>query len=341
MNINIECEISLSKKLRAILKDGGGTLTLTASSLSNGLGSALLVLSNDDLDINSVKQSLRNETSIQLTPTHFEIDRPTGHSHANIFSSSQSESKPMNRTVIDRLAATKAPEKGRQAHSIKIKEEIETPEVFQEYKEPEFQKWVSNFQELMMAVKAASGKESEIDVESIQNPRQKALAMEMKEQAEAIDMPAYIVNDVCQSITLNDMNISLKLNSPFNLNNISAKRIADSSDLKAMINQGLLKFISPEQAVTYISKTNEVYSDTLAVGGVDELLGGEGMEVESDYIETEFYGDKPSLNNQNKLAGLINLTGGVFETPLSGLPNKNIPSKSSSNSQGIKTIARK
>ena len=95
-----------------------------------------------------------------------------------------------------------------------------------------------------------------------------AIRREEKEKAEAIDIPAYIVNDKYAVLTINDLGISLYLNMPYDLSNISARRIAASNELKGLLKSGIVKFISPTQKEEYIEK--------ISLGGV---VKGEGLQV--------------------------------------------------------------
>ncbi|MFA7219256.1 MAG: hypothetical protein WC119_01970 [Synergistaceae bacterium] len=350
MDISIKCRVSLSKKLRSILGDSEGRVVLVADPVRNGVGEASLIISGDNLDINGVRQSLEKETSIQFTPLSFENNVPSESTVSNIFSSGGNV-RQGPRTVVDRLAATVPPEKGEVAHAIKSAEEITTPPEFKEYQDPKFKSFVYSIEELMMAVKAAQGKESEIDLNAIENPRQRAIAMEMKEQAEAIDIPAYVVNDTCGSVRLNDIDLSLDLNIPVNLSNISAKRVGSSADLKAMLRQKIVKFIKPDEVESYRQKAIhgtqsmglETYSTRdeaeNAIGSTEKIPKAESM-----YVGVE--DDSPS--EQEQLAGLINLTpmgesnGARTSFHGGGQPRarKTIGSGSQINPKGIKTISK-
>ena len=354
--LDIECEISLSKKLRAIIGNQGSIgMVIIANDVKDGKGRAIIKMesgpSDDGFDINILRQSIGKETSIQFTPISIRDEDVPTESITNLFSTAAQPVGP--RTAVDRLAATEAPDKNQVAHAIKRQEEIETPEVFPEYKEPEFQAFVSNFQELMMAVKAAQGKESEIDLDSIEDPRQRALAAEMKEQAEAIDIPAYIVNDTCSSVTLNDIDLSLGLNMPFNLANISAKRLASSGDLKSMLRSNHIKFINPNDVDSYRQMASagvdkpglETYSTR---GEAEDAIGQDDHIPQAEQVDIPVDDTTPS--EQEQLAGLINLTpmsdegaNGVRTTfhGVTAPRTKNvIGNTSTANPQGIKTISK-
>jgi hypothetical protein len=77
----------------------------------------------------------------------------------------------------------------------------------------------------------------------------------MKEKEEAIDIPAWIVNDKVGEVSVNDLKISLKLNSPYDLSNISARRIAMSKDLKSLLRDRYVRFISPTEKDRFVLKT--------------------------------------------------------------------------------------
>jgi hypothetical protein len=87
-----------------------------------------------------------------------------------------------------------------------------------------------------------------------------AVAMEQKEKEEAIDIPAYVVQESCRSLTINDLNISLTLNVPYDLSNISAHRIASSIELKKLIKNGTVKFVRPEELEDYVDRAEEAFS---------------------------------------------------------------------------------
>jgi hypothetical protein len=108
----------------------------------------------------------------------------------------------------------------------------------------------------MNAVQKAKSKKpsQEVDLSTAETDRERAVLMEMKEKSEAIDETAFIVNDKAGNITINDLDISLPLNMPYDLSNISAKRLAISRDLKSLIGQGLIRFVSPEEKLSYVDK---------------------------------------------------------------------------------------
>lgn len=350
MDITITCNVSLSKKLRSIMGDGEGRVVFVMDSIIQGAGEGSLLISGENLNSNAAQQILEKETSIQFTPMAVKNEIPSVHSVSNIFSSGDIQ-KGGVRTAVDKIAATTPPEKGEASHSIKGAEEIEVPEPFPEYKNPQFRSFVSSFEELMMAVKAAQGKESEIDVDSIENPREKAVAIEAKEKAEAIDMAAYVVNDTCKSVTINDLDISLGLNIPFDLSNISAKRVAASGDLKAMIRANVIKFIKPEEVVKYMKKTQseEIEKYGLeAYGSAEEAERAIGQIPEAEQIDIKVNDSSP--NEQEQLSGLVNLTGspsssnGITITSHGegSYSQKRMDNNISSvNPQALKTIARK
>jgi hypothetical protein len=310
MDINLECNVSLSKKLRSILRDSEGRIVLIVDPVYNGNGQGNLLISGENLDLNSARQGLGKETSIQFTPVLIKDEVPLDKPVANLFSDG-GLTQQGHRTAIDRVAATVPPEKNEVAHAITRAEEVITPKAFSETQNTDYQKFVSNFEELMMAIKAAQGKESEINPDSIKDHRQRAIAIEMKEKAEAIDMPAYIVNDSYSSVTLNDINLNLGLNIPFNLSNISAKRLATSGDLKAMLRANMIKFISPDEVNEYRSlAAGEVHEHGLEVystkGEAESALGVHTHVPQAEQMDIPMDDDGPS--EQQQLAGLINLT---------------------------------
>jgi hypothetical protein len=353
MDITLECNVSLSKKLRSVIGESEGRVVLVIDPVRDGKGSGSLLISGDSLNTNAVQQALLKETNIQFTPVAIKDNVPQGVAVSNLFSTGDLTSRGA-RTPVDRVAATTPPSKGEVSHAIQREAEVSIPEAFPEYKDKDFTSFVTSFEELMMAVKAAQGKEAEIDPDSIENPRQRAIAIEMKEQAEAIDIPAYVVNDSCSSVTLNDIDLSLNLNMPINLANISAKRIGSSGDLKSMLRSGVIKFIDPNEVDEYRVKAE---SGVDKYGGLEtysrdeafDAMAGSGPDrfPEAEQVDIPVNDTAPS--EQEQLAGLIDLSGGEdvgigvrtsFHGSGANRSKKTIGNSSETNEQGLKTISR-
>jgi hypothetical protein len=256
MDIRFDCDFSLSKKLRAVIESNDARAVIIIDKIENGIGKGTLLLSGDKLNLHNADKLNRTETSVQFTPNNIVDEIPPEHTVQNIFSTEdlKTTSRP---NYIDKLAVRHAPEKEEVPYAVKSKSEIVTPKEFKEYNNPNFRQFVSNVQELMEEVSIAKDKTSNIDLDSITNPREKAVAIEMKEREEAIKIPAYIVNDSCAFIRINDMDISLGLNMPFDLSKISAKRIYASNDLKHVLDKKMVKIISQDQIQSYLSKISQ------------------------------------------------------------------------------------
>ena len=240
MNISINCKLSLSKKIRALLGKEA-SLTLVSQDIADGKGTAILTLSSDN--IGDFKPEEMGETSIMLMPVEIAEESPNVSSpvHATIFSTIPRGSQ--EEPIVQKIAVVKAPEKGQEARAIKKQAEI--PKAFAEVKETAYKKYVKNMEELMAVVNVAKNKISDIDPDMASNEREKLILQVEKEKAEAIDTPAWIVNDQVGMLTLNDLGVSLPLNIPFDLSSISAKKVATSRDLKMLIRDNYVRFISP------------------------------------------------------------------------------------------------
>ena len=358
MDIKVECRVSLSKKLRSIIGDNDGGVVLVVDKLNNGNGTGHLTIHGEFLNIDSAQQILGQETNIQFTP--YSISEETTYNTepvSNLFSSGDISQRG-KRTPVDKIAATTPPGRKEVAHAIKKREEIITPDEFIETEDPDYNRFVSSLEDLMIAVKAAQGKESDIDIESITDPRKRALAIEMKEQSESIDIPAYIVNDTCSSVTLNDIDLSLNLNMPVNLSNISAKRLAQSGDLKSMVRSNVLKFISPDEVGNYRSKAIKGVEQhglgTYSRNEAENAIFVEGSKSSDNVFpdaEIMHIEDDPNdISEQEQLAGLINLSGngssnddGVrtsYHGSGNGIPRRRVGGTPITNSKGIKTISK-
>ena len=270
MNTSINCKISLSKKLRAWLGKEG-SITLTTSGLVDGKGVGVLSLVSD----NDITVELdTTETSIQLTPMEMTDEVPTNAttSHANLFSSVEGGKQKAISKVVSKIAATQAPEKGKEGTA--IKETVETPQAFESLKDPECKNWISNMQEFVTAINAARGKKSDVDVTIARNKLEEAALQEQRDKDEAIDTPAWVVNNKGGILIINDLGITLLPNAPMDLSNFSAKRIAASRDLRELLKSGYLEFISPEERDQYIME-----------GMPEETVGS--LEVFSNHEEAE------------------------------------------------------
>jgi hypothetical protein len=268
MDININCQISLSKKLRALIGDNKTAITLISQNLNEGKGVARLMVSLEEINKQEIQDLLNKETSIIIMPIELVEDSVVNtEAVTNIFSSTadlSKDSRYKKRDAISRLAATTPPSKNKSAANLiktaeEQEQEISTPfsELAPIIKKTQVSqqplRHISSLEQLMKAIYAAENKSYNVDVDNITNPIKKALAMEAKEKAEAIDYPAYIV--ACKgNLVINDLNLSLLLNAPFNLANISAKRIANSKQLQALLRDGFLKFIAPEEVDDYLEK---------------------------------------------------------------------------------------
>ena len=357
MNVTINCNISLSKKLRSLFKDGETKVTLVCDGISDGRGSARLVIMSEDTIIIPT-DFVGKETSIMLTPVETEISQNNEEiSVGNIFSGQGNNN---DEGFAGRLAVTNVPMDNKKiSTAIKSKQQIEReiPKQFEVTKNPAFKKFVSTVEELLTEARRASeSKNSNIDLDSITDKRQKAISFELKEKAEAMDKTAFIVNDKCASLAINDLGINLMLNIPYDLSNISAKRILLSRELLSAIKQGYVRIITPNEVGGFHKKIKEIESYGLKTyGKVEEaekaieerLEGGDvndtGMTMELD--PNDF--DKPSEQEilasqvgQPVFSGTTTLSGGIRKTMHGNTQSINNKPSMSSN-PNLKPIRKK
>ena len=176
--------------------------------------------------------------------------------------------------------------------------------------------FVINLQELIEEVDKAKSKVVDIDVNAIADPRKRAVEQERKEQMESIEKSAYVVNDKAGVLTINDLDITLALNSPYDLSNISAKRIAGSSELKSLLKAGYIKFIDPKEIDGYVKKAEEGHTTY----GYEVFDNHE--QAEAHMTQTEAGGinlDTPSTLHSQPTAGNGNnsmeITSADMDTP--------------------------
>jgi hypothetical protein len=260
--ITIKCQISLSKKLRALIGNNTTTLTLITGELVDGKGEGNIILAAlEEATQKSVDDLINNETSIMLIPESMSDSIPKGVSAVtSIFAPEEDTADIEEQHPVRKMASFSAPETRKEVkYAIKSKQKIEeeTPEVFESTQEPSFKKFVSNLDQLLEAIQLSEHKVSDIDIDAIKDPRKRAVAMEAKEKAEAIDYPAFIVNDKYADLTINDLGIHLVLNMPYNLENVSAKRLAASKEIKALFRQNMIKFIHPDDVQGYLDRAKE------------------------------------------------------------------------------------
>jgi len=299
--------VSLSKKLRDVLGKGGGTIVLTTYDLENGKGLGTLSLSSEaGTQYSEIPEILLGETSIQITPVEIADETPSNSSpvHAAIFSTIPKKGE--NAPVIDKLAAVHPPEKGEEAHAVVAKEDVTTPDLFAQGDNKACKTWIGNMEELIRAISDAKGKSSDIDPDMAHNDRERALLLELKERDEAIDKPAWIVNTGGGTLIINDLDITLPIASPYDLSNISARRIIMSRDLKELIKGGYVKFLSPEEKDKFILGTDQA---TLSVG-LDVFDSPEQAEAHMASSVSQ----NPIIDDKNA----IDITASDLENPTEG-----------------------
>lgn len=253
MNISINCKLSLSKKLRAILGKEA-TLTLVSQDIVDGKGTAIISLDSEDIS-DQINISEIGETSIMLTPVEMADESPNNESlaHSSIFSTIPQ--KHQAEKLIEKIAVVNPPEKGQESRA--IKKEVEVPKEFSQLKTKECSSWIRNMEDLVVALNKAKNKKSTIDVNSARNERERLVLQEAKEREEAIDESAWIINDKVGNLSINDLDVSLQLNSPYNLSNLSSRKLLNSKDLMALSREGYIKFISPEEKDRIIMESDD------------------------------------------------------------------------------------
>lgn len=315
MDITIDCKISLSKKLRKAI-EGTGQIVLSVDNVTGGVGEGRLYIKDERESTETIMVDdptlFEGETAIQITPLKFSEDIPSGPAVTSIFTNNAESipEPPQSKSI----AVLQAPEP--EAVSTALQPEPEVPQAFQEMKDPECLEYVRNTSELLDAINQAKIKKAEpVDLSTCTTEREKLIALEQMERSEAIEVPAFIVNDSLGMMTINDIGVDLKMNVPFNLANISAKKLSMSTQLRAMIKAGYVKFISPQQADEIL---NEYSSDTPAglelevFGSAEEAANAMGTDrsrtpLIDDYNSVEISED--DLDAPTDVEEIINLTG--------------------------------
>jgi len=264
-SISLNCKLSLSKKIRAIFpykhndQESSISLVITAPLIVDGKGLCKLSISSEHFEEYPPDiLNLIGETSLQIEPFEILTETPDNSTATQGAIFITIPRKGVREAVVDKIAAVHAPEKEDVPHAVVPKESIKTPNGFSELDQPECEEWISNMEEFIEAINASKNKKSEIDVDNASSDRERAVLEEQKEREEGLDTPAWIVNDKVASLMINDLDLSLKLNAPLDLSNISAKKISYSRDLKEALKYGMVKFLSPREIRLYAEKSLDV-----------------------------------------------------------------------------------
>lgn len=235
-----------------------------------------------------------------------------GEAVGSLFSSNEIPERGINKMV-----ATEPPNNRAERRAI-VSQDVEAPQAFKELNNPKVKKFVKDSNDFYEAILISKSKKSSIDIESITNPRMRAVAEEQKAMDESIGMPSYIINEKYASLQLNDLGISLPLNSPIDLSRFSAKRLYDSNDLKSIINSKMIRFISPDEAAAIIeSNANPNSKDEPKVfNNHREAQRAMEDDEEDDPNEIDLENNLEGASEQEQMAGLINLTP---QSPKSGV----------------------
>jgi hypothetical protein len=346
MDINIKCNISLSKKLRALIGNNETTLTLVAGQLKDGKGIANIMMTLEDVNNNELNELMNKETSIMFTPIEVSESVPNGDSVTNIFSSSANiEHLPPQ--FAKKIGAIKPPQRQSETqYAIKSKVQIENeiPKTFEDVRRPEIKQYIMDLNGLNESIGRSIHKVYNVDIDSITDPRRKALAIEEREKAESIDQSVFVVNEKCKCLSLNDLGINLELNMPYNLSQISAKRLAASKDLKIMLGNGMIKFVHPESVNDYVEKVVreqesfglEVYSGRKAAS---KALAEDGMDADVDSNSDFGIEDLDGPTEQEALyASTVGRNRGGFTQPPQSSSNNGVRMSSHGNASGMKTV---
>jgi hypothetical protein len=168
------------------------------------------------------------------------------------------------RTAVDRLAAQQPPDHGQNNRAYYTHEEQVVPQQFSQTQNPSFIDYIKNYEELITAVNESKDKVSNINIDPITDMdsmgvrRQKAILQEQKDMQESIGRDAYVVNERCASLTINDIGLDLPLRMPKNLGNLSAKTLASSRQLWDLFRKDYIRLISPKEADNFLKNAGNM-----------------------------------------------------------------------------------
>ena len=344
--MKIKCELNGNKTLAnmltnskklVIIIEGVDTFDITSNYAPNKFDATLMV---DGFPIEPTSELLgKIELYSDIGENVSNIDNQSDFTRpvSSLFSSSNNQ-KTTERTPVDRIAATIPPEnKDEVAHAFKTQQEVNEKPPLPELKNPEVRKFIADANSFFDAVNASRNKKSDIDIDSIQDPRKKAAMMEKMNMDESIGMPAFVVNEKYAFLTVNDLDVNLMLNNPTDLAKIPARKLYASNDLKTLLAKKMIRFVSPEEAAAIFSKQTETEEYGLKVfdnhskakanmksdSDDDEDGGGDGIiELDDNNINgpTEEEQIHKTINSPNKTQ---TLSGGIKKIIHGNKPSAN------------------
>jgi len=413
MQVALKCKISLSKKMRNVLQNGG-SIVLTSDSISSGKGEGVLVLTDNGNTELNVSDLMSKETSIMITPVEVsngdsrvsniyadqnnqqpsvsniytdqnnqpQNNQPSSRGVTNVFSDRKGSNQ--SRSPIDRMAATSPPEHGQNNRAYYTQDELTVPKQFEQTQDANFISYIKDYQELINAIKVSKEKQSDVNVEPIYDDdpmhvvRQKALLLEKKDMQESIGCDAYVVNEMCASLTVSDIDLDLPLNMPKNLGNMSARKLASSRQLWELFRKDFIRLVSPNEAdhlLKNAGKMNQTYvpqldiydssyeagDDIYASSHGSSMAEAEVIDLDSAYNRSSVSeemsnfrtarGSAPSGGGAQSLSGgtrrTVHGSGGMDEPSLHEMyagedwqvQKKQVGQESRRNSSGVKTVA--
>jgi len=300
MNISVKCNVSLSDKLKKLLTDGKISLILGEVKDGKGIGTLNI---DCDSEINEDDLLSLGETFVILTPTetsdYYGSDNSNKNGVSGLFLDS---TRPGKKSPVIKKIAAIDPEV-EPSEAFVEKENVKIPEPFKQLKNPKCVEYIRNFDELMSELNKAKTKQSIIDPSSAQTDRERAVLIEQKEREEALDIPAYIVNDKVGALSVGDLGIALPLNIPFDLSRISARRVAASKDLIGLMRSGYVKIIDPQETEEYKKKIlmEEKRNYGLKTYGREAAAASFETEMEDDEHASPMIQDDAEETNEGNM----------------------------------------
>lgn len=281
-SIDLECKVLLSKKLREVVNERT-KFSLVVNKLIDGVGyGEIKVELNDDfgdfdgetciiLDFNKdavekyrdqtedAEDAEDTENTVDVDDeTNDESDNPEdqyieeidfeggGNNYvANIFSSvdqdedevkepksrvkKTAKSKNKKRAAVGNIAVVDPDGAEKEFHKREI------PKEFPQLNNQRCRSYIKNLEEFLSALNSANEKNN----------------------AKHINKSAYVVNEKYGSITINDLNISLKKNEPYDIGKISLDTLNESRDFVSLIRNKMIRFLTPEAAEDMMNNGDE------------------------------------------------------------------------------------
>jgi len=262
MNIQLRCEVVLSKKLEKLIEQGE-SIEISIAPIRGNRAEAILRLVVPDNLASKEFEALEPETSLILRPPFVAVeaapDITSTIAVTALFGKGVTESNPLSILVAQ-------PKLSSVSKTAEIKPVTARPSIM-------------SYEELVLALGKVKNIEQALPTMKPKNgktfTRDEAQAYDkLLVDAPRLPFSVYVSNDNTGLIEINDLQIGIKLNTMYDLSGLPAKTLRDSRDLRTLLLGGYLTFRSEKEFLTWITggvSSQLASHPTLATGSRAEM----------------------------------------------------------------------